>query len=124
MEAILHIARAESTAPFITKDGSEIREFFNPRITPGCRNLSLAEATLQPGQTTAAHRHPQAEEIYCFLRGTGYLRIGDEAREVTAGDMALIPADTVHECRNTGGSPLVFLCHCAPAYTHEDTLLA
>jgi mannose-6-phosphate isomerase-like protein (cupin superfamily) len=122
-EEIMNVINPRSCPPFITKDTSEIREFINPRLTPDCHNLSLAEATLYPGKSTQAHRHPQSEEIYYFLRGSGRLRIGAEEAAVAAGALVFIPAGSVHECWNTGSEPLVFLCHCAPAYAHDDTEL-
>lgn len=107
--------------PYITKDTSEIREFVNPHLDPRCHNLSLAEATLYPGCTTQAHRHPRSEEIYYFLSGRGLMLMDNEERPVEAGQAVFIPAGAGHECRNTGNVPLTFLCQCAPAYTHEDT---
>jgi len=42
---------------------------------------------------------------------------------VAAGDCVVIPPGQVHELVNTGDEPLVLLCCCAPAYSHEDTVL-
>ena len=53
----------------------------------------------------------------------GRMRLGDEEREVRAGDCVVIPPGAPHKLFNTGGEPLVLLCCCAPAYTHEDTVL-
>lgn len=117
------LIRSGECEPFITKDTSEIREFVNPRITPGCRNLSLAQATLAPGASTHAHRHPQSEEIYYFLSGAAEMTLEGQRAQAGAGDIVFIPAGAVHECRNIGSDPLVFLCHCAPAYSHDDTEL-
>jgi mannose-6-phosphate isomerase-like protein (cupin superfamily) len=47
-----------------------------------------------------------------------------ERREVGPGDAILIPPGTRHTIRNIGREPLVFLCCCAPPYSHEDTVLA
>ena len=51
------------------------------------------------------------------------MTLGDEEREVAAGDCVVIPPGQVHGLVNTGGEPLVLLCCCAPAYSHEDTVL-
>jgi hypothetical protein len=42
-------ARTTELEPFVTRDGSTIREYFH---TPA---QSLAEATLEPGQSTQRH---------------------------------------------------------------------
>ena len=42
---------------------------------------------------------------------------------IGAGDCVVIPPGAVHGLVNTGEEPLVLLCCCAPAYSHEDTVL-
>jgi mannose-6-phosphate isomerase-like protein (cupin superfamily) len=116
---ITHYAKTEA---FTTADGSQIRELMHPNFSPA-RNQSLAEATLLPGQATAEHYHPLAEEIYFILRGQGTLRIEGEMRDMVPGDAALIPPGAKHKIWNSGADELVFLCCCAPAYSHDDTVL-
>jgi mannose-6-phosphate isomerase-like protein (cupin superfamily) len=52
------------------------------------------------------------------------MTIGRETRDVGPGDAIAIPPGAVHTIENTGGESLRFLCCCAPAYEHEDTVLA
>jgi mannose-6-phosphate isomerase-like protein (cupin superfamily) len=107
---------------FTTKDGSEIRELLAHRNS--CiRNQSLAEARVAPGATTVAHFHRRTEEIYYVLKGEGLMRLGHQTRTVAAGDAVAIPPGVVHNITNTGSAELVFLCCCAPAYEHDDTVL-
>jgi mannose-6-phosphate isomerase-like protein (cupin superfamily) len=114
----------ESVPAFTTKDGSTIREILAPRNAPeAIQNQSLAEATLVPGAATEPHYHPVTEEIYYILRGTGRMQIGDQIRMVGLGDGIGIPPGAPHRITNTGNEDLVFLCCCAPAYTHEDTIM-
>lgn len=108
--------------PYVTKDGSEIRELMHPAVHPA-RNQSLAEATVLPGRETRLHRHRRTEEIYHVTGGKGLMRLGEARFEVCAGDTVLIPPGTAHSVRNTGALPLKILCACAPAYAHEDTEL-
>jgi mannose-6-phosphate isomerase-like protein (cupin superfamily) len=121
----LIVSRCDEVAPFTTKDGSTIREILAPAVAPGViRNQSLAEATLPPGTATEAHFHPVTEEIYYILRGSGRMQIGDQARAVGPGDAVAIPPGAAHRIRNVGADDLIFLCCCAPAYTHDDTVFA
>lgn len=107
---------------FTTKDGSEIRELLAHRNS--CiRAQSLAEARLPPCCSTTPHYHPLTEEIYYLLTGRGRMRIGEDQREVGPGDAIAIPPGLVHQITNTGPETLVFLCCCAPAYEHDDTVL-
>ena len=118
----MHVANLADLEPFITKDGSGIRELCGPAWTPA-RNQSLAEATVPTGGATTAHYHPLAEELYYFVSGVGRLRVAGEERDVIPGDCAVIPPGAEHKLFNTGDLPLVLLCCCAPAYSHEDTVL-
>lgn len=118
----MHLARYDTLKPFITADGSTIREWAGPGYSPA-RHQSLAEATLPPGTATIAHYHPRAEELYLFTAGRGRLRVGDDERDVQPGDCVVIPPGTVHKLWNSGDGDLVLVCACSPAYSHEDTIL-
>jgi len=118
----MDVRNLDHIEPFITKDGSEIRELLasgNSCI----RNQSLAEARLPPGLSTTPHYHPRTEEIYYILEGQGTMRVGDEVQAVGRGDAIAIPPGAEHEITNAGEAVLKFLCCCAPGYEHDDTVL-
>jgi mannose-6-phosphate isomerase-like protein (cupin superfamily) len=116
------IARLEQREPFITLDGSEIRELAGVP-TGNAANQSLAQAIVPPGAATEAHYHRTSEEIYLFTAGAGRMILaGDEAR-VRAGDCVVIAPGAEHQLVNDGSEPLVLLCCCSPPYSHEDTVL-
>ena len=119
----MDIASLDAVEAFTTKDGSTVRELAHPAWT-AARNQSLAEAAVPVGGATIAHRHRVAEELYFFTSGTGRMRIGAEQRDVRPGDCVVIPPGAEHALENTGDTPLRLLCCCAPAYSHEDTVLA
>ena len=114
--------RLEQRESFVTADGSSIRELAGVP-TGNAANQSLAEATVPPGAETAEHFHRTSEEIYLFLSGMGTMRLDGEEAPVRAGDCVVIAPGAVHKLRNPGTEPLVLLCCCAPAYSHEDTVL-
>jgi mannose-6-phosphate isomerase-like protein (cupin superfamily) len=118
----MDIVNIEDTEPFITKDGSQIRELLSHRNS-GIRKQSLAEARVPAGTTTVRHHHPNTEEIYFIIEGAGEMTIGDETRLVGAGDAIAIPPGASHFISNPGPSELRFLCCCAPGYEHKDTVL-
>jgi mannose-6-phosphate isomerase-like protein (cupin superfamily) len=118
----MDVQNIDRAPAFVTKDGSEIRELLAHRNS--ClRNQTLAEARLPAGVCTAAHHHVKTEEIYYVLEGRGRMRVGEETRQVAAGDAVAIPPGAVHQITNTGATVLKFLCCCAPGYEHDDTLL-
>ena len=118
----MELANLDASESFTTKDGSSIRELAG-RVALPASHQSLAEATVPVGRATTAHYHPVAEELYLITAGRGRLRIGGEERDVRPGDCAVIPPGAEHKLFNTGDEPLVLLCCCAPAYSHEDTVL-
>ena len=118
----MDIKNLNEVPPFITKDGSEIRELLAHRNSAIC-NQSLAEARLPAGASTQEHFHPKAEEIYYITYGAGKIRIQGEMREVRTGDAIAIPHGQRHKLWNTGGETLRLLCCCAPAYEHDDTVI-
>lgn len=118
----MHVSRYPEIEPFVTKDGSEIREWAG-RVSAPAVNQSLAEATIPPGAATIAHYHRQTEELYLVTAGAGRLRIAEEERDLVVGDCALIPPGAVHTIANTGSAPLRIVCACAPAYSDEDTVI-
>jgi mannose-6-phosphate isomerase-like protein (cupin superfamily) len=118
----MDIKNLNEVAPFITKDGSEIRELLAHRNSV-IRNQSLAEARLPVGAATQEHFHPKAEEIYYITHGTGRMRIEGETRDIRTGDAIAIPPGLKHKLWNTGDETLRLLCCCAPAYEHDDTII-
>ncbi len=118
----MEVFNLDAQPAFTTKDGSEIRELLSHRNS-ALRNQSLAEARLQPGQSTDEHYHAKSEEVYYITHGSGRMRIGTELREVTVGDAVAIPPGQRHKLWNTGPDPLRLLCCCAPAYEHGDTII-
>jgi mannose-6-phosphate isomerase-like protein (cupin superfamily) len=118
----VHLANISASEPFVTKDGSTIREVAG-RVSLPATHQSLAEATVVPGGETEEHLHRATEELYYFVSGAGRMRIGDEEREVRPGDCVVIPPGERHKLLNPGDEPLVLLCCCAPAYSNDDTII-
>ncbi|HXJ61229.1 MAG TPA: cupin domain-containing protein [Verrucomicrobiae bacterium] len=118
----MEIVTLSAAAPFLTKDGSEIRELLAYRNS-AIRNQSLAEARLPVGGSTQEHYHGKTEEIYFITAGQGRMRIEGEEAEVKAGDAIAIPPGKRHKIWNTGPGPLTLLCCCAPCYEHSDTFI-
>ncbi len=118
----MDVVNQQDAQPFVTADGSTIRELLAHRNS-SIRRQSLAEARLAPGAATTPHHHAVTEEIYYILTGTADMTLGDETRPVGPGDAIAIPPGCRHTIRNTGPGELVFLCTCAPGYEHADTFL-
>lgn len=99
---------------FYTEERCFITEILNNPDTP---QLSVAQARVEPGVTTALHRL-NADELYYILEGSGEVEIGGgNPQPVKKGDLARIPAGVSQRITNTGNSDLIFLCICVPRFT-------
>ena len=102
-----------------TPHGSEIRPLMDRTIAP-ITQCSLAEEILPPGKTVTPHQHEVLEEIYYIVSGSGVMTVGEEAREVSAGDAIYIPKNNIHKLTNTGEEDMRILLVCGPAFYFED----
>jgi len=50
----------------------------------------------EPGQSQKIHEHAGADKFYLILSGRAKVVVGDEARDVGAGDLVFAPAGVVH----------------------------
>jgi mannose-6-phosphate isomerase-like protein (cupin superfamily) len=118
----MHVSSYAQIEPFVTLDGSQIREWAG-RVSAPAQNQSLAEATIPVGGATTEHYHRTSEELYLVSAGQGRLILDGEERLIGEGDCALIPPGARHKVFNVGTEPLRIVCACAPAYSDEDTCL-
>jgi mannose-6-phosphate isomerase-like protein (cupin superfamily) len=119
---VIHVSSYADIKPFVTLDGSEIREWAG-RVSAPAQKQSLAEATVPVGGVTSEHYHRVSEELYLVSAGEGRLTVDGEERTIREGDCALIPPGARHKVANTGTGPLRIMCSCAPPYSDEDTCL-
>jgi quercetin dioxygenase-like cupin family protein len=109
--------RDRDATPFTTKDGSTVREYLHTELQ------SLAEASLEPGQSTQRHYHARSEEIYLIVGGSGELEVDGEIRAVGPGDAILIPSGAWHQLTALEDGATL-LCCCVPPYSDADTFFA
>ena len=81
----------------------------------GSKNLVVIEVTLEPGQGHDFHKHPRQEEILYMIEGTVEQWIRDQKQNISAGDVAFVPTDTVHASFNDGTTPVKLLAILSPA---------
>jgi mannose-6-phosphate isomerase-like protein (cupin superfamily) len=113
------IINRNQTAVIHTVHGSEIRPLID-RTTSTITQCSLAEEILPPGCAVTPHHHRAIEEVYYIIEGRGVMTVGDEQREVSAGDAVYIPLHHRHTLENTGTEPIKLLLVCGPAFFYED----
>jgi quercetin dioxygenase-like cupin family protein len=82
--------------------------------------LLLVRANMAPMHCHPFHYHPHREEIIYVLYGRAEQWVGNEYRILSAGEIAHIPAGTVHATYNPHMEPLVFLAMLSPANLPDD----
>ena len=74
----------------------------------------------KPGQGPPLHTHPYVEVAFT-LEGTALITVGNEEREVTAGGIVVIPANTPHRFVNSGDSLLRQIdIHASPRFIQTN----
>ena len=108
------IYRPQADAEFYFQEGCFILELSNTDSDPV---VSVARARVSAGTATRLHRLKETSERYVILEGSGEITIGDLRESVSAGDVAIIPANCPQRIRNLGSTDLIFLAICSPRFT-------
>jgi mannose-6-phosphate isomerase-like protein (cupin superfamily) len=115
------VARSARHGEFYTHERLYITELSN---TPSDPALSIAQARVEVGVTTALHRLNGVQERYVILKGRGLVEVGQRPPEqVGPGDVVIIPAGVPQRIKNVGSEDLIFLCVCTPRFfpdSYED----
>src|SRR5215212_3781972 len=85
------------------QEDSEIRVKFAPALSSanGTTSTQVVYVNVEPGMRLGRHSH-NAEEILLILEGTMMLSMGGEQQQLSAGEVALIPAGMIHDQINVG----------------------
>lgn len=111
------IIKNNSITEFHTPERCYIKELNNDSNDT---QLSIAQARVEPGITTAWHQLKDVSERYLIISGQGCVEIaGLDSTDVTVGDVVLIPSDTAQRITNTGQNDLLFYAICCPRFVPE-----
>ncbi len=76
--------------------------------------------TAKPGQGPRMHTHPYVEVAFT-IEGFATITVGDEEREVKAGGIVVIPANTPHRFVNSGNTTLRQIdVHASPKFIQTN----
>jgi quercetin dioxygenase-like cupin family protein len=75
----------------------------------GSENIAFRVFTVKPGGHTPHHAH-ESEHLNYIIGGEGEVMDGETTRPVRQGDFVFVEPDKLHQYRNTGDEPLVFIC--------------
>jgi len=101
--------------PFVAhlEKGNKYQSLLQGR--PQTRGMRAGRMFLLPGQDCGQHSTNDNEELLIFLAGEGEVIIEKSIPlRVGAGKISYIPLETIHNVRNTGGEPLIYIYCVAP----------
>jgi len=75
----------------------------------GAPSFSMRHFVVEPGGHTPHHQHDYEHEVV-ILEGEAEVTHGDEKRSVGAGSVLMVEPNCMHQFRNTGSTPLRFIC--------------
>jgi mannose-6-phosphate isomerase-like protein (cupin superfamily) len=80
-----------------------------------CKNFCMGYVTLEPNGGQVPWHNQESEEVYFVISGHGEMCLGEERREMTAGQIVQIPPTVFHQMTNMGDEPLHFIYCYGPA---------
>lgn len=110
------IAKRRSS-PRYKRDGIESFLLISLRTAKSSK-LSITLVEMEANGMQKTHRHVP-EQVYYILEGTGLMQVGNEKKQVTAGDCILIPSTEVHGLMNNNNRPLKYLSASSPAFNKK-----
>jgi quercetin dioxygenase-like cupin family protein len=97
---------------------------FMLKVSPknnGSQHLVAGTEELAPGATLPKHRHLAQDEIVLIHSGKAHVWLGDQERDLHAGGLVFIPANTWVSLKNIGNEPIALtFVFSAPGF--EDTM--
>lgn len=111
----MHHKHVKEAEPLTAPHGETVFETIGA-AAGGTSTYSLAQIEIPPGKASLKHYHPQAEEAYHILSGSGQIEVDGEQRSLIPGESVAILPNQTHQIINAGEEPLVFLAVCVPAW--------
>jgi quercetin dioxygenase-like cupin family protein len=105
---VIHCEQIEA-APVSTEGsaGCRIRCLIGP--DDRAPSFTMRQFEIAPGGYTPQHAHGHEHEVF-ILEGTGVVVDGSQEHSLRPGTAVFVPPKQPHQFRNTGSTPLRFLC--------------
>jgi quercetin dioxygenase-like cupin family protein len=94
----------------VTMPGAQLVKF---RVLMGRNDqaptFAIRQFEVEPHGHTPLHQHNYEHEVI-VQNGEGVMKAGVDTHDIGPGQVILVPANQLHQFRNTGLQPLRFLC--------------
>lgn len=74
--------------------------------TNGSKQMVVGTEQIAPGASIPVHKHPMEDEIVLIHSGTAHVLLGEQERNLHAGGLVFIPANTWIGLKNISSEPL------------------
>jgi mannose-6-phosphate isomerase-like protein (cupin superfamily) len=113
------VAHLKDIAP-VHMPGRDLQWIVNTQ-TIGATMVSACILTAPPKSVVRPlHGHKDVEEALYILQGQGEAWVDGDRAPFTAGDAVMFPANSKHQIRNTGDTPMVVVCMFSAVTKPED----
>jgi len=102
-------------------DGCRVRQLVGQ--VDQAPNFAMRQFEVAPGGHTPKHFHDYEHEVF-VLEGEGVVVDGDQEQPLSSGDVVYVAPNDVHQFRNTGDSPMRFLCLIPNSATGKQVTVA
>ena len=103
---------------FLAGDHTHLKEVLHPSNDNLELGYSLAHAYIKVGEQSLPHRL-HFSETYYFLEGKGEIYVNDKMIEVKPNEIVFVPPHALQYVKNTGQTPLNFICIVSPPWSAE-----
>ncbi len=81
--------------------------------------LAVTWVDVQPGAEQEPHSH-DPQQVYVIVAGAGRMRVADEVRDISAGDLVFVPSRAPHGIVNTTAETLTYISSATPTFSITD----
>ena len=81
--------------------------------------LAATWVDVAPGGRQIPHNHPEVQ-IYIIINGRGRMLVGEEKKEVSAGELVYVPSGLMHGIENIGEGTLSYVSAATPAFDYTE----
>ncbi|MGH7990825.1 MAG: cupin domain-containing protein [Limisphaerales bacterium] len=81
--------------------------------------LAVTWVEVAPGGRQIPHNHHEVQ-VYVIVTGRGRMLVGEEQKEVSAGELVHIPSGLMHGIENIGENTLSYISAANPAFDYTE----
>jgi mannose-6-phosphate isomerase-like protein (cupin superfamily) len=81
--------------------------------------LAVTWVDVAPNGKQIPHNHPEVQ-VYVIVTGRGRMLVGEEQKEVSAGELVHVPSGLMHCIENIGESTLSYISAANPAFDYTE----